>query len=143
MANIHLAATDQQIEACRPVMTQLRPHIAPDDFLARIRRQQGQGYQLAYLDHDDQVLAVAGFRILENLAWGKFLYVDDLVADSASRSSGHGGQLLLWLLNHARQHDCDQFHLDSGVHRFAAHRFYLTHRLDIIAHHFAVNLRQA
>jgi hypothetical protein len=32
-------------------------------------------------------------------------------------------------------------HLDSGVQRFAAHRFYLARRMDITCHHFALKLR--
>jgi hypothetical protein len=38
-------------------------------------------------------------------------------------SKGYGGALFDWLVEHAREHDCDQFHLDSGVQRFRAHRF--------------------
>ncbi|MBI3921087.1 MAG: GNAT family N-acetyltransferase, partial [Armatimonadetes bacterium] len=87
------------------------------------------------------VVAVAGFRLSENLAWGRFLYVDDLVTDEAERSRGHGQELLEWLLEYAHQQDCDQFHLDSGVQRFGAHRFYLRHGMDITSHHFALKLK--
>jgi len=85
--------------------------------------------------------AVAGFRISENLAYGKFLYVDDLVSKTEDRSKGYGGALFDWLVALAREHECDQFHLDSGVHRFAAHRFYLTKRMDISSHHFVLKLK--
>jgi GNAT superfamily N-acetyltransferase len=74
------------------------------------------------------------------LAWGKFLYVDDLVAKSDDRSKGFGGALFDWLIEYARKEGCDQFHLDSGVQRFAAHRFYLTKRMIIEAHHFGLKL---
>ena len=99
-----------------------------EEFVSRIRRQQqGSGYELAYLAAGT-VKAVAGFRISENLAWGKFLYVDDLVAGSSDRSQGYGGILFDWLVDYARAAGCDEFHLDSGVQRFDAHRFYL--RMD-------------
>ncbi|GMR05632.1 MAG: hypothetical protein BMS9Abin25_0207 [Gammaproteobacteria bacterium] len=32
-----------------------------------------------------------------NLAWGRFLYVDDLVTSSSAWSQGHGSPLLAWL----------------------------------------------
>jgi coproporphyrinogen III oxidase len=33
-----------------------------------------------------------------------------------------------------------ELHLDSGVQRFDAHRFYLRHRMAIVGHHFALPL---
>jgi hypothetical protein len=56
---------------------------------------------------------------------------------------GLGGRLLEWLLAHARAQGCVQLHLDSGVQRFGAHRFYLAHRLDITSHHFATRIDPA
>jgi ribosomal protein S18 acetylase RimI-like enzyme len=52
------------------------------------------GYQLAFLATDNRVVAVAGFRISQNLAYGKFLYVDDLVVDETARSHGYGKFLI-------------------------------------------------
>ena len=139
---IVLAQQDQEIENCYPVMSELRPHVPADDFLKRVRKQSEiAGYQLVCC-LDDDVKAVAGFRISECLAWGKFLYVDDLVCGSAHRSKGYGGALLDWLINYARLEGCDQFHLDSGVHRFAAHRLYLNKRMNIEAHHFGLKLKE-
>jgi len=138
---ILLARDDQEIQECYPVMAELRPHVSADDFLPRVRRQvQTAGYKLAYV-RDDEVKAVAGFRISECLAWGKFMYVDDLVSKSDDRSKGYGGALVDWLIEYARSQDCDQFHLDSGVQRFNAHRFYLMKRLLIEAHHFSLKLK--
>ena len=84
--------------------------------------------------------SVAGFRVHETLAWGWILYVDDLVTDEAARSSGYGERLLSWLAELARADGCDELHLDSGVHRFDAHRFYLRNRFAISAHHFSLPL---
>ena len=137
---IILAASDSEINACYPVMAELRPHVAEAEFLTRVRKQMEiADYRLACAI-DDEVKAVAGFRISENLAWGKYLYVDDLVSKSDDRSKGYGGALFDWLVEHARENKCDEFHLDSGVHRFRAHRFYLIKRMEIDAHHFGMKL---
>jgi GNAT superfamily N-acetyltransferase len=139
-AGIRLAQTDEEIQSCYPVMAELRPHVAADEFLRRVKQQTASaGYRLAFLQ-TTEVKAVAGFRISECLAWGRFLYVDDLVAQSADRSKGYGGALFDWLVAHARAEQCAQFHLDSGVQRFAAHRFYLHKRMIIECHHFALRL---
>lgn len=138
---ILLAREDREILSCYPVMAELRPHVQPDEFLRRVKRQSEiAGYQLACLV-EEEVKAVAGFRLSECLAWGKFLYVDDLVAKSSDRSKGFGGALFDWLVEYARKEGCDQFHLDSGVQRFAAHRFYLQKRMLIECHHFALKLK--
>lgn len=138
---IRIASSDEAIAACHPVMAELRPHVEAGEFVSRVRRQIDGGYALAYVRNAGAVQAVAGYRLSENLAWGRFLYVDDLVTASTARSKGYGGVLLDWLVAHAREHDCDQLHLDSGVQRFAAHRFYLMHRMDITSHHFALGLK--
>jgi len=138
---IALAVGDDEIRSCYSVMSELRPHVAPEDFLPRVRRQMEiAGYKLAYIA-DGEVKAVAGFRISECLAWGTFMYVDDLVSKEGERSKGYGGQLFDWLVEYARGEGCEQFHLDSGVQRFAAHRFYLAKRMSIEAHHFGLKLR--
>ena len=134
---VHLAESDADIAACFPVMAQLRPHVPEGEFVARVRRQMADGYRLAMLREGDAVQAVAGFRVSENLAWGRFLYVDDLVAAAAQRSRGCGRALLAWLHEECRRQGCAQLHLDSGVARKDAHRFYLRERLDLAGYHFA------
>ncbi len=138
---ISLAVDDEEIRDCYPVMAELRPHVGAEEFLSRVRRQMEiAGYGLAYL-LDGEVKAVAGFRVSECLAWGKFMYVDDLVSKDGERSKGYGGELFDWLVAYAREQGCEQFHLDSGVQRFAAHRFYLNRRMAIEAHHFGLKLK--
>jgi len=139
--SIRVAATDDEILACYPVMAQLRPHVRAADFVARIRRQQQEGYRLAGLHAGDRVVAIAGYRFGECLAVGRYLYVDDLVTGAEVRSAGHGRELFDWLVAEARAADCDSLELDSGVQRYAAHRFYLTRRMEIRSHHFVLPLR--
>jgi GNAT superfamily N-acetyltransferase len=141
MHSISLTVSNADIERCFPVMFELRPHLKLEEFVETVRRQEQSGYRLLYLETGGEIKSVAGFRLSENLAWGKMLYVDDLVTKSSEVGKGYGGALFDWLLQHARANDCDQFHLDSGVHRFEAHRFYLNRGMAITSHHFAVKLR--
>ncbi len=139
--SIRVALTESEIAACFPAMHELRPHLAETDFVARIRRQMANhGYALVYIATPDEVVAAAGYRVAEFLAWGRIFYVDDLVCRSAFRKQGHGGKLLDWLLEKAKELSCDQFHLDSGVTRHDAHRLYLDRKLQISSHHFSKGL---
>lgn len=171
--HIHIATTDEELDACYPIMQQLRPQYSLDAFKQQVQLQQQAGYQLAYalyephakdrvdidvnidtqpenssdsqgkLQTDSQtaVVAVAGFIIGHKLAWGKHLYLDDLVTDSNSRSIGAGEALINWLTEYALANECEQFHLDSGVQRFAAHKFYLKEGFHIASHHFQHQLK--
>ena len=124
-------------------MRELRPLFQePEQFVERILRQQKQGYQLAFLESEGEVCAVAGYRFLESLFSGKFLYVDDLVTRESDRSCGFGGQLLDWLIEQARADGCENLELDSGVQRFDAHRFYFSKRMAISSYHFRIKIEQ-
>ena len=138
--NIHLATDPAHIKRCAPVLRELWTLLTEDQIIDRVQQQMTDGYRLAYIEAADIVASVAGYRILRNLTYGKFLYVDDLVTRADHKRAGYAGQLLEWLCEHARDEGYSFFILDSGVQRFEAHRFYLTHRMDITAHHFARKL---
>ena len=137
---IGLASTPEQVGRCSSVMRELRPHIKAIDFAARVLLQQKEGYQLAFLELDRVVRCVAGFRILNLLFSGRTLYIDDLVTHESDRSRGFGAALFDWLVEHAKEQGCEHLTLDSGVQRFAAHRFYLKRGMDITSHHFDLKL---
>ena len=138
--NILPAHSDPEIAGCFAVMKVLRPHLDEVTFVATVRRQQAQGYQLVFLRDADVVVTAAGFRILEFLAWGRVLYVDDLITDPARRGRGFAGALMDWLIARAREEHCAALHLDSGYLRHSAHRLYLNKGLELSCHHFALKL---
>jgi GNAT superfamily N-acetyltransferase len=135
---ISIANTDSEIESCFPVFSVLRPHIVKENFLAQVRRQQAQSYQILALRHEGLVKSAAGFRFAEFLAWGKVLYIDDLTTLPGETSKGFAGSLLDWLINHARSCHCQGVHLDTGYTRHAAHRLYLRKGFLLKSHHLSL-----
>src|SRR5260370_34408370 len=104
-----VAMTPEDICRCHPVIRELRPLFQnSEQFLERVQRQQKEGYRLAFVESEGEVCAVAGYRFLESLFSGKFLYVDDLVTRENDRSRGFGGQLLDWLIEQARARGCER-----------------------------------
>jgi GNAT superfamily N-acetyltransferase len=139
--DIRVALAESEIAACFPAMHELRPHLSKAGFVEQVQRQMNDhGYVLVYIASQSEVVAVAGYRVAEFLAWGRTFYVDDLIVGSAFRKQGYGGKLLDWLLEKAQELSCDQFHLDSGVTRHDAHRLYLGRKLQISSHHFSREL---
>jgi predicted N-acetyltransferase YhbS len=140
MTEILLATDLEQIKHCARVLRELRTLLTEEQIIERIQQQTPDGYRLAYVEAAGLVTSVAGYRITRNLHYGKFLYIDDLVTRADQKRNGHAGQLIEWLCQHAQDQGCSSLVLDSGVQRFEAHRFYLAHRMDITAHHFARKL---
>jgi GNAT superfamily N-acetyltransferase len=136
------ATTDADIRRCFSVVKVLRPHLeSAEELVARARRQHAQsGWRLIYVEDKGSPVAVAGFRISEWLAWGKALYVDDLVALESHRGLGYAEVLMRHIEKVAVEQGCAQFHLDSGTHRLAAHRFYHRLKLGISSFHFSKTL---
>src|SRR5882757_3750327 len=135
---VKIAASDAEVERISEVLLQLRTAFNRDSLIAQIKQQRKLGYQLAYVESAGEVLCVAGFVVGTKLAWGKHIYVDDLVTAESERSKGAGATMISWLKARARQLGCTQIQLDSGVQRFAAHRFYLREGFHISCHHFSI-----
>lgn len=140
--DVQLAESEEEILGCYPVLRELRPAIQEADFVAKIRRQRESGYLLAFCHDGAETASVAGFRIGENLAWGRYLYVEDLVTRASARSKGYGHLLLHWLREYARKHHCQQLHLDSGMQRKEAHRFYEREGMIAAGYHFFRVIRE-
>jgi GNAT superfamily N-acetyltransferase len=127
-------------------MLELRPWVGSVEALVtavdRVQRPAGYRLLASFEDREDDAAAVAGFRVQQNLASGRHMYVDDLVTAADRRGRGHADALFTWLFDEARRQDCAQFHLDSGVgpDRADAHRFYFRHGLRIASYHFARGL---
>lgn len=112
---ISIASSDSDLHMISDVLLQLRPAFTEETLITRIKEQQRDGFRVAYLVTSGSVACVAGFRIGTKLAWGKHLYVDDLVTAEAFRSAGAGTRMIAWLKRYALEQGCGQLHLDSGV----------------------------
>ncbi|MGE7993003.1 GNAT family N-acetyltransferase [Pseudomonas sp. NPDC089554] len=119
------AENDAQYQACFAVMRELRPHLADAaSFSAQVQRQIGQGYRLLVAWQDGQAKALAGYRLQENLLFGRFLYVDDLVASTESRRHGLGARLIDALRELGREQGCAHLVLDTALANALGQRFY-------------------
>jgi GNAT superfamily N-acetyltransferase len=128
--------------AAAGVLLSMREEAGPAERLvARIDEvQRPDGYRLVgSFDDAARCVAAAGFRIGDNLAWGHFLYVDDLITLPEARGRGHATALLRWIRAEAGRLGCGQVHLDSGRERHAAHRLYLSSGMHISSFHFRVH----
>jgi GNAT superfamily N-acetyltransferase len=138
LMEVRIAEGESEREIVGSLLVQLRSGYDLRTMVSQIKAQQERGYTVAYVEEEGQAICAAGFAIKTGLAWGKHMYIEDLVTDSERRSSGLGRVMMDWLKCHARENECEQIHLDSGVQRFPAHRFYLREGFDIASHHFSI-----
>ncbi|HJR19160.1 MAG TPA: GNAT family N-acetyltransferase [Actinomycetota bacterium] len=123
-----------------PVLLDLRPHLTPESFAAIYAEGHPAGLRYTAAYDDDRCVGVAGWRFVATTFATRKLYVDDLVTEPSGRSKGVGKALIAELERRAREAGCSVLDLDSGVHRFDAHRFYHREGLTISAHHFTKRL---
>lgn len=120
-----------------PVMKELRPHLYDEQsFVMQLIRQQRQSYRLLAAIQNGIVVGLAGYRLTENLLYGKFIYVDDLVITEPLRNSRIGAALLAEVRTQAIENGCDAFVLDTGLHMAHAQRFYFRQGLLARGMHF-------
>lgn len=117
------------------VHRQLRPHM-PADYRAKMEGVFAGGARMAVAVTDAAIAGVAVYRRYEDTATGIKFYVDDLVADEASRSRGVGHALIEYLGSAARDAGCDCLVLDSGTQRQQAHKFYFREGFLITSFNF-------
>lgn len=130
-------ATADQLHRAYPLMSQLRPELDRSRYLELLTTMmRDEGYRLAGVETDQQLVAVAGYRFMTMLYAGRILVIDDLVVDAECRSRGHGERLIRWLEEEARAGGCAQIQLISRVTREAAHRFYFRNGFGIECFHF-------
>ena len=136
---IYAPSTHLAHKAMVGLRTNIGPETAFADHVDKVLRPEG--YRLAgfFVKDDLYAAAVAGFRIVNHLAWGQTLYCDDLGTRYEHRKQGFAGQLMDWMIEEAQRLHCDEFHLDSGVgqDRADAHRLYFNKRMRISAYHFS------
>lgn len=137
---IRKAESEEEILSCFDLLKILRPHIEKETFVEQVRHQENEGYQLMFISDDEGVKSVGGYRITHHLAWGKVLYVDDLITSPEARGIGFGTHLLKYLMGKAKEHKCDSIHLDTDIEKNDAHRLYLNLGLHVNCLHLSMEL---
>lgn len=132
--------TQDQFERAFDLYIVLRPHLKREGFAEKIQRQYSQGFRITTIEEEGRFVALVGYRLFECTAWGQVLYIDDLITDPQLKRRGFGGQLLDWVIQKAKDSQCDEVHLDTGHSRFDAHRLYLNKGFQLNCHHLALKL---
>ncbi len=130
------ALASRALRELRPDSSALRSAETFEHWIDAVQRPEGYRLVASFIDATPDAVAVIGFRHTHSLASGHYCYVEDVVALPEARKGGHAQALLEWVVEDARRLGCERVELNSGVHRQAAHRFYMNQRFAISAFHF-------
>lgn len=129
--------TDTDLQASFPVMKELRPHLQDAAaYVVQVMHQRTQGYRLLAAWQDGAIVGLAGYRQMDNLIYGRFVYVDDLVVAASLHRAGVGERLLQAARQQAVALQCSHFVLDTGLQNALAQRFYFRQGLLARGMHF-------
>lgn len=119
------AQDHDELVSCFAVISQLRPGIKnAADWVDHATGMAPDGYRVLAAWSGGQVMAVAGYRIAQNLIHGRFLYVDDLVTAESHRGQGIGSALLQELSQLGAAQYCGRLVLETASANVSAQRFY-------------------
>ncbi|HLY69279.1 MAG TPA: GNAT family N-acetyltransferase [Puia sp.] len=133
---IKIARSDEDILKCWNVLFELRPHLDKNSFLPTVKEMLTEGYQLAFIEINNEAVAAIGFRYQQYLYNGKHFYIDDISTMPLYRGKGYAGKLIDHVTAKAKEKGFKSVTLDSGYQRFDAHRLYLNKGFTLHCHHF-------
>ncbi|EDL66138.1 Acetyltransferase [Bacillus sp. SG-1] len=122
--DIREAVTEQEWEEAYQLLSELRTDLSKEEFNLLLKDMRAEGYRVFCLYDEGRVVSLVGIIIRTNFYAKRHLFVYDLVTSTSVRSKGYGRELLRYVEEWGRKHNCETVGLDSGLHRKDAHRFY-------------------
>ena len=138
---IKQAKEKQDFLKCWDVVHELRPHLDQEQYITLMLHMLDEGYKMIFVEEDNTAVAFCGYRKMTMLFSGPGIYIDDLCTLESHRGKGYARALLDQVYLEAKHQNLKTVQLDSGHHRFGAHRLYLNYGFRIVAHHFILDVK--
>ncbi|WP_168194053.1 GNAT family N-acetyltransferase [Pontibacter sp. SGAir0037] len=118
----------------------LNPGMTAERYKELLLQMLPNGYRMVGAFRNDFCCGISGFWVNTKLYSGKYLEADNFVVEEAYRSKGVGKLLSDWMLQEAKDLNCDTVMLDAYVTNSAAHKFYFREGFYIKSYHFFKSL---
>ena len=107
---------DHKLPRAYGLLTQLRKLLTMEDFVQVYTQAKNENqYTLVGAYHQEELVGLVGYRVLQDDVKDKQLYVDDLVIGSSSRERGIGSEMLKYTENLAGTMNCKGLRLSTEV----------------------------
>src|ERR1700739_2616936 len=116
--------TIEEMEQMAGLIKELTPDLTMDSYKKMLVEMIPHNYfQVAVFD-GEKAIAVSGYWLATKIYCGKYLEIDNFVVAKEYRSQSIGKLLINWMLNEAKESNCQTVLLDAYVENFKAHKFY-------------------
>ena len=113
------------LDRCYPILKELRTQLTLEEYLQiYTQSHQSDGYEIAAIESQGEIMAIMGYRVLFDYVRGKHLYIDDLVTSEKARSQGLGAELLKFAEGVAKELGCSSLRLCTGTENERGMKFY-------------------
>jgi GNAT superfamily N-acetyltransferase len=116
--------TIKEMEAMLNLIKELTPDLTADSYQKMLVEMTPHNYFQVGVFDGEKAIAVSGYWLATKIYCGKYLEIDNLVVAKEYRSQNIGKLLVDWMLNFAKESDCQTVLLDAYVENFKAHKFY-------------------
>jgi GNAT superfamily N-acetyltransferase len=137
MATLKELTSLEQMKEVFWLMRQMYPNLAEDEYQDVLSERLVQGYRMvAVVNQKDIIQAIAGFWIGYRFYSGRFVQIDNMIADQKRTIKGCGKLLIDWIKEEGRKHHCKRVILDSYVENFSAHKLFFREGFVARGYHF-------
>ncbi|WP_347860804.1 GNAT family N-acetyltransferase [Salimicrobium sp. PL1-032A] len=117
--------TKKEITQAFAVVNELRTNLDLNKYLELVTEaMETDNYHMFAMMEEEEMVAIAGFKPMISLYYGRFVWVDDLVVTSEKRNNGYGEIMLHFVEQWAAQNKYDHVALSSGLEQTVSHKFY-------------------
>ncbi|HEU5046542.1 MAG TPA: GNAT family N-acetyltransferase [Rickettsiales bacterium] len=114
----------EEISIIFPLITQLNPDVDEAAFASRLKVMLKEGYRCIGAFQQGKLVGCTGFWIGTRMWCGAFIEPDNLVIDRDHRRQGIGEQLMAWVEQEGRRHNCQIVKLETYTVNEKARAFY-------------------
>ena len=124
-----------------PLVQRLMENQFPDEVLQqRFEEMFTQNYECFGIYLDEKLIGVFGMWFMTRHYAGRSCEPDHIYIDEAYRNRGVGKKLFEFIYAYAKEKGCETSELNSYVHNFKSHKFYLNEDYVIKGYHFLKKL---
>lgn len=134
-------STPQEMMMAFPLISQYYENFSEKSFFEQIvEMKELNDFCMIIAKQNNQIVAVAGYWILNMLYSGRYIQISNFIVDNNHRNQGIGKKFLRYLEKFARNLDCKKFILDSYTENKKSHNLYFKENFYIRGFHFMKDL---
>jgi GNAT superfamily N-acetyltransferase len=113
-----------------------------EEALLKLRFEEmfDQNYECFGVYYGEEMIGIFGLWFMTRHYAGKSCEPDHVYLKPAYQNKGYGKEIFSFIFDYAKERGCETSELNSYVHNFKSHKFYMNHGYVIKGYHFLKKL---